>query len=220
MIKKQDILEIDSVFLELNNQKIFQSVYLKFQVGKVIGLIGANSSGKTLLFETIFGIDKRADTTIRLNGDCVSNLYHQKKLINFLPEKSFVPGFLTLKCVFDLFQINFIELVNLFPEFRGLEYQKMQTFSFGQKRLIETFLIIQSETLFSMLDLPFSYIMPKHVDTIIDLIKLQTVQKGFLICDHLHDKLLPACDHTYLLKNGNINLIDNTTDLKNIKILL
>ncbi len=219
MIQKK-ILEIDSLFLAFNEKIIFQDAYLKIETGKIVGLIGANSSGKTLLFETIFGTYKKAAINLRYNNKNVSQLYLKNKFINLLPEKNFVPGFLSMKKVFLLYNIKIRYFINIFPEFKNQENRKIKTFSFGEKKLIETFLIIESNTIFSMLDQPFSHIMPKHVDVINCLIKKKTNEKGFLITDYLYDSLIANCDDIYLLRNGNISILKKHHSLADFKFLI
>ena len=50
------LLEVDSVIKTYNDSLIVSEVYLKCEIGNIIGLLGRNGSGKSTLMKIIFGV--------------------------------------------------------------------------------------------------------------------------------------------------------------------
>jgi len=81
------------------------------------------------------------------------------------------------------------------------------------KRLVEVYTLVKSEASFTILDEPFTQIMPIHLKKIKVLIKNQK-QKGFLITDHLYRDVLDIADSSFLLQNGKTWPVSTLADLK------
>src|SRR5690606_33082349 len=84
----------------------------------------------------------------------------------------------------------------------------------GERRLIELFLIIKSNSKFIILDEPFSQIMPKNQEIIFDLLTKEKQRKGILITDHLPEMISRLSDDLYILSNGQTRKINNYEELR------
>ena len=58
-------LEVDSIILEFDQQRILQNVSLKTETGKTTGILGRNGTGKTCLMNVIYGELKTTNKSIR-----------------------------------------------------------------------------------------------------------------------------------------------------------
>ena len=87
-------------------------------------------------------------------------------------------------------------------------------FSFGQKRLIETCVILKSESEFVLLDEPFSYLMPIHVERLTRILAAEKRKKGIVITDHLYHDLVKVSDHLYLVSDGSSRPVKGLDDLR------
>ena len=179
------LLEIDGVELCFGSRKILNDIYLSCETTKVTGLLGQNGQGKTCLLNIIYGNIKAQSRSVRFDGRSVFDAYKRPTLLTYLPQFNFVPEQLSLSRVFGDFNLNFVDFSNVFPEFIGLATKKISKLSGGQRRLVEVYLLIKSKSQFSLLDEPFSHIMPLHIEQIKALIIQEKEKKGFLITDHL-----------------------------------
>ncbi|HEY5589719.1 MAG TPA: ATP-binding cassette domain-containing protein [Paludibacter sp.] len=210
------ILEVDSVLLEFDSKRILQDVYLKSETGKVTGLLGRNGTGKSCLMKILFGELVSHDQSIRLNGNALINNYRFPHDIRYLPQGQFIPNFLTIKRIFEDFELDFSDFTNEFTEFEKFYNAKFKNLSGGEQRIIEIYAILASKTKFCMLDEPFSQVMPLHVDAIKKLILREKENKGIIITDHLYQYIVDVSDHLYVINNGKTYLTKSIRDLETL----
>lgn len=209
-------LEADGIELDFSGRKILSNIYLKCETGKITGLLGRNGQGKTSLMKIIYGSLWVENKSIRFDRNKVERALTKPNLIRYLPQFSFVPGFLRLKEVFKDFSIDFSLFAECFPEIKPYYNSRFEGLSGGQKRLVEVYIIIKAETSFSMLDEPFSNLMPLHVDKIKEQLIEEKQKKGFLITDHLYKNIIDVSDDLYLLKDGKTHAIKKLADIETL----
>ena len=209
----KDILEFDSLELKYETRSILSSIYMKCEVGEVVGLLGRNGSGKSSLMKVVFGSLKGDHQSIRINGKQLPDDYMAKRLIGYLPQENLMPSFLSIRKVFKLFGINEEEIISQFEEIKGFLNLKPKQLSGGYERIIEAILILKSKTLFCILDEPFSGLMPAHVEKLKQIIVAEKNKKGIIVTDHLYRDVIAITDRLYLLANGKTYFIKNEEDL-------
>lgn len=192
-------LEADSIWLEYKNRKVLQNIYIRIDKGQIVGLLGRNGSGKSSLLEIIYGIRHARNSSVRIDGNYVSNLFKHENLLSYLPQHQFVPGYLRVKEALELYRANVKEAVGYFPELCELSSYRFNQLSGGQQRLIETIMAISGPASFVILDEPFSNVTPLHIETLKTwLISLKS-DKGILVTDHYYRDVLAISDNVYLL---------------------
>jgi ABC-type multidrug transport system ATPase subunit len=206
-------LEFDSLYLEFGLHKVLQDVYVRCQQGEVVGLLGRNGSGKSCLMKIVFGSMKAYQQSVRINGNYVLNTNIKKRFIQYLPQASFIPPFLTVQTVCAQFQVSTQSLVAFAPELQTQLHSQITELSGGEIRLLEIFLILKSNGLFCILDEPFSFLSPMAIERVIALINEEKAVKGILLTDHLYKSLLAVSDTIYLLNNGKTHLIKDAAEL-------
>lgn len=209
-------LEVDGIILEFGNKRILQDVYLKCETGTAVGLLGRNGKGKSSLFKILFGELRASSQSVRLNGNPFVGSQRSPKDIMYLPQINFVPLHLTIKRVLKDFNVSFDDLLDNFPEFEKLYNSKFKHLSSGQRRIIELFVVLTSHTKFSLLDEPFSQIMPLHIDTIKKLISREKNNKGVIFSDHMYSHILELSDYLYVISSGKTYLIKENQDLETL----
>jgi ABC-type multidrug transport system ATPase subunit len=152
-----NILEFDSLYLEFGLHKVLQDIYVCCKQGEVVGLLGRNGSGKSCLMKIVFGSMKAYQKSIRVNGEYILDTNISRKLIQYLPQDSFIPGFLTLQFVCKQFQVSFESLIGFAPEFELKMDAKIDELSAGELRLFEIFMILTTKGHFCILDEPFLF---------------------------------------------------------------
>ena len=214
MIALNNILEVDSVILEFGERRVLSDIYMRFETGKVTGILGRNGAGKSCLLRMIFGTLNAQYSNVRFNHKALFKTYQHTEMIKYLPQKSFIPGFMRLQRILDVFTCDLHRFVNDFPEYAGRVMKPFRTFSFGQKRLIETYILLNSPSDFILLDEPFSYLMPVHVEKLKQIIGVEKKKKGIVITDHLYHDLLDVTDDLYLITDGRSYSVKSPDDLR------
>jgi len=200
-----NILEVDSVSHSVRGKKMLSDVYIKLQTGRITTLIGRNGQGKSSLFKVIYGTIHAESKSIRLNGTYLrADLYKVKGLINFLPQASFIPKGLKVQQVFDFFSLQLTDFFICFPELKFSKDDRIGKLSGGERKLIEAFLAIRSNTMFTILDEPFVYLMPIYVERLQQMISHEKKNKGLLVTDHQVREICDISDDLYYINTGNV----------------
>lgn len=207
-------LEVDSVSLEFGTRKILTDIYLKCTTGSITGLLGRNGEGKSCLLNVIYGTQKAYSKSIRFDDISVYEAFKRTELLTFLPQFNFLPNFLSVQRVFTDFNISYKDFETYFPEFEKNKNSRIKNLSAGNKRLLEVYLILKTESKFSILDEPFTHLTPLQIEKIIALLMEAKITKGFLLTDHLYRHLFTVCDEIYVLNNGRICISESIEDLR------
>ncbi len=209
-------LEIDSVQLQFNSKTILSDVYLKCETGKITGLIGRNGTGKTSLIKIIYGTLIPNHKSIRLNEQNIQTPYKKEELISYLPQSNYIPKQLRLKRIFSDFELEYSFFESYFTDFKTKYNSTIDALSGGQRRLVESYILIKSNSKFVLLDEPFSHLTPLLIESIKELIIEEKVNKGFLITDHLYNHIVDINDDLYLLANQKTHLVKNMQEIASL----
>lgn len=207
------LLEVDSVQKHFDERSILTDIYLQCRTGEVIGLLGRNGSGKSTLMKIIFGtLD--AQKFIRIDGKVYETPYKTKDLIAYLPQHDFIPKHLSVKRAAHLYlgRVNaekFLDDAILKP----IAQNKTGTLSGGELRYFEIKLLLNTPSLFVMLDEPFSGVSPVMVEQIQKLILEKSPEKGILLSDHDYRNVLKITSRCCLIHQGSIKHISGKEDL-------
>ncbi|MEZ4792783.1 MAG: ATP-binding cassette domain-containing protein [Gelidibacter sp.] len=213
------ILEIDSVELFFSNRRILNGIYLKAETGKVTGILGSNGCGKTSLMCIISGALQPKYKLIRLDGKPILKPLYRTAKIGFLPQHDLAPNNLKIKTIFKLLNVDWFEFSSLFESFSFYWDSKISTLSGGERRVLETYLILKSQNDIILLDEPFSHIAPLYIEKFKTLIATEKQSKAIIITDHHFRDVIEASDALYLLKNGCTKAIDNFVALEDYHYL-
>ena len=198
------VLEADGIRMVFGQRQVLGSIYLRVQTGQIVGLLGRNGSGKSVLLQTIFGARAVADASVRVNGQRVVPAFARPGLLNYLPQEPLLPPSLPLHQAARLLGVDLAQATARFPELRAQFGCRLGELSGGAARLLQTLLLLHANTAFSLFDEPFSGVMPVHVETLAEEMQRLKHRKGLLITDHRHAEVLPLCDVVYLLHQGRL----------------
>jgi ABC-type multidrug transport system ATPase subunit len=198
--KMKTTLEFDSLFLEFGLRRVLQDVYMKCEVGEVVGLLGRNGSGKSCLMQIVFGMRKAYQQSVRINGRYTLHKPSRQGQISYLSQQSFLPKQLSVQTILQHYNAPFSYLKTYLPDISP--DTKIESLSSGTVRLLELLLVLHLPAQFCILDEPFSYLAPLQIDVVKSIIAEAKTHKGFIITDHLYEQLLQCSDRLYLLSNG------------------
>jgi len=109
-------LEAGSIQLKFGDRKILSDIYLKCETGKITGLLGRNGQGKTCLMKIIYGT-LECEKSVRFDNQSQEEAFKRTDLLLYLPQFNFIPKSLSLKRVFQDFNLDFNSFAERFPEF-------------------------------------------------------------------------------------------------------
>ena len=213
------IFELDNVELYFKDKRILNGIYLKAETGKVTGVLGSNGSGKSCLLDIAFGNLKPKYKLIRVDEEPILKPLFSTGLVKYLPQYNFVPNSLKLKKAFKLYNVSWSDFANQFEAFSIYENYRFRKLSGGERRLIETYIILKSKSELVLLDEPFSHLAPLHIEKVKQFIEEEKEHKAIIISDHMYRHIIDMSDDIYLLKNGCTKKIDDILELEDYKYL-
>jgi len=202
------VLEADGIRIAFNGRQVLSNIYLRVQTGQIVGLLGRNGSGKSVLLQTIFGARAVADASVRVNGQRMVPAFRHSGLLNYLPQEPLLPPSLSLAQAARLLGVNLEQATARFPELRSQFGSRVGELSGGAARLVQALLLLHADTAFSLFDEPFAGVMPVHVEALAEEMQRLKQWKGLLITDHRYAEVLPICDVVYLLHQGRLLKLD------------
>ncbi len=208
------ILEIDSVELNFDQKKILYGIYLKGETGKVTGLLGPNGCGKTSLLRILFGDLQPKYKNIRINSKHQSKPLFKTNQIAYLPQHKLLPDAMSIKKAFLFFKVSWTGFIEHFETFAIHYNTKINKVSSGERRVMETYLILNSRNKILILDEPFSFITPIYVEKFKKLIQERKKDCLIIITDHFYRDILEVSDCLYYLKNGSAKKITSKQELE------
>lgn len=209
------VLEADSIQLEFNGRKILSSIYLQCETGKITGLLGRNGQGKSCLMNIMYG-SLPCEKSVRFDRISVREPYKRKELIRYLPQFHYLPKSLSVQRIFKDFELEYSTFTEKFPEFIGRQKDTIGRISGGERRLVEIYIIVKSNSQFVMLDEPFTHLTPIQIEKVKLLLQEEKENKGLFITDHIYKHVLDISDRIYVLAHGRTYLTKDITDLERL----
>lgn len=199
---------------------IVDNINLYITSGEIVGLLGANGSGKTTIFYMILGIVQHDSGAIFINKKNINILpiYLRARLgIGYLPQESSIFRQLTVfENLMAILQtqrkLNKIKrdkiIIKLMNNFRiqHLKNNIGHTLSGGERKRVEIARALAANPKFILLDEPFSGVDPISIIDIQKIIhQIQNHNKlGVLITDHNVKATLHICNRAYIINQGQI----------------
>lgn len=193
------MIDIQQLNKSYGTNEVLKAITLRFEEGKVYGIVGENGAGKTTLFRCIADLQD-------YKGTITSSKTPLKDHLGLLLTEPFffskITGreYLQLLCnARSVEETNFDER-NIFD--LPLD-QYASTYSTGMKKKLAILgLLLQGNTYF-IFDEPFNGVDIQSNMIITEIIlKLKALNKTVLISSHIFSTLKDTCDEIHLLKNG------------------
>lgn len=211
---KKHVIEVSGIRKKFGLKTILSDIYLKIEVGEIIGLFGRNGSGKSTLLKIICGLLPVSDKSVFIDGVSKNKSSDLINEIAYLHQNQFIPNHLsvmrTIRLAIDKQKVTFFcEDVFVKP----LLNRKIRNLSFGELRYLQIKLVLFNTSKFVLLDEPFNGLSPKMIEVVTELIEENSKEKGILITDHNYENVLKISTSLRLLKEGKLQIIKNKAEL-------
>lgn len=207
------IIEIENLSQSFGENKVFENVNLKIEKGKIIGIIGYNGSGKSVLFKLICGLLPVKSGSIKVRGlKLGEDISIPDKLGVIIETPGFLPyltGYENLKQLASIRNeigperiCESLELVGLDPD----NPAKVSGYSLGMRQRLGIAQAIMEYPDILILDEPFNGLDKNGSRAIRDFIGSLS-EKGvtILMASHYPDDINILADEIYEFNNGRLS---------------
>ncbi len=213
-----ELLEIKDLDKKYDDKYALKDINLKLTNGKIIGLLGKNGAGKTTLIKLINDLLVPTSGEILVNGNKVG--VETKKVISYLPEKTYLNKQMKVKEVLDYFKdfydnFDIEKARKLLKDLELDENQSLSKMSKGMQEKVQLVLVMSRKANLYILDEPLGGVDPATRDYILDTILSNFNENAsVIISTHLISDIERILDEVVFIDKGKIVLQSNTDELR------
>ena len=212
------ILECKGLSKSYGRFQALDHVDLTLEPGKIIGLLGPNSSGKTTFIKLINQLLVPDEGTLLIDGNAPG--VESKSIISYLPEKTYLDENQKIAETLDFFAdfyddfdrsraVQMLEKLNISPEAR------IKTLSKGTKEKVQLILVMSRKAKLYCLDEPIAGVDPAARDYILNtIINNYDENATILISTHLIADIENILDEVIFIQNGRIRLYSDVDSIR------
>lgn len=205
-----EIITLKNIQLELKKTCIFQNLNFSCKQGEIIGITGANGSGKSVLFKLIAGLYSPSYGEVLINGE---NIVPERKIPANLGALIEEPGFINYYSGFKNLQYlasirgvvgnqeinDTLKIVGLYEQ----KDQKVKTYSLGMRKKLGIAQAIMENPSILLLDEPMNALDKSSVENMRTLFRKLSSEKGttILIASHSEEDIRILCDKVYSIED-------------------
>lgn len=204
------IWKCENLTMKYGKRQVLNNVSFQLERGKIIGLLGPNGSGKTTLIKLSNGLLTPKKGNIIIDGHKVG--LETKKIVSYLPERSYLDNSLKIYQIVDLFQ-DFYEdfdvnkAYNMLKDLKINPEDRLKSMSKGTKEKVQLILVMSREARLYMLDEPIGGVDPAARDYILrTIISNYNPDASVIISTHLISDIEQVLDDVVFIKEGEVML--------------
>ena len=204
------ILECKNLTKRFGATAALQDVSLEIAPGRIIGLLGPNGSGKTTLLKLANGLLTPDGGTLAIDG--MAPGVETKKIVSYLPEKSYLAGWMNVRQLLGYFSDFYAD----FQPQRALEMlarldidpnQRIKTMSKGTQEKVQLILVMSRAAKLYLLDEPIGGVDPATRDYILNtIISNYDSAASVVISTHLIADVEQILDEVIFIHRGKVVL--------------
>ncbi len=206
------IIELNQVSKKFKTNILYKDVSFAVEKGECIGIVGANGSGKSVLFKIITGLEDVSSGTVLVREKQVGNNNDFPKGVGLLVDQpgyiEYYDGFTNLKLLAEIQNKiddatikKYMQQIGLNPDDRT----KVKSYSVGMKQKLGITQAIMENQDIILLDEPFNALDFKTNNEVMEILKsLKENNKTLLLTSHQHEYLEKICDKLYIIDDYNI----------------
>ncbi|GGA80344.1 ABC transporter ATP-binding protein [Ornithinibacillus halotolerans] len=216
------MITLTNVTKKYSSKKALDNVNLELTVGKLIGLVGENGSGKSTTLKLIAGLKHPTKGEVRVNGELVTRRIADS--VSYLSELDEYYSFFTVEKTIEFYASQFKDF-DLDKAYEILKFMKLDPkskpkhLSKGNRGRLKIVLSLARNVPVILLDEPFSGLDPMVRNSIVKgLISFIDLEKQLvLITTHEIREVESILDEVVAIKDGSIIGHHNVEDLREEK---
>jgi ABC-2 type transport system ATP-binding protein len=205
-------IEVKNISKRFGGQPVLEDVSLTIDHGSTVGLVGANGSGKSVLFKAICGMVKPDSGSIVVEGVTLGEkIDFPSNMGVFINSPGFIGiynGFNNLKFLANIRGVisdnqicETMRKVGLDPDNKT----KVDNYSLGMKQKLGLAQAIMEDQEILVLDEPFNALDFQTYNDVKEIIRLlQAEGKTILMTSHNYDDIKQLCDVIYIIDNRKV----------------
>jgi branched-chain amino acid transport system ATP-binding protein len=212
------LLEIDNITLLYGRIQALHGISLTVDEGEIVALIGGNGAGKSTTMRAISGLRPVASGRIRFNGQDITNLRADLRVIRGIsqaPEgRGIFPGMTVLENL-EMgaytrrdtagIQADLKRVYGLFPRLEERRRQVGGTLSGGEQQMLAVGRALMSRPKLMLLDEPSMGLAPMLIQQIFSIIsEINEQGTTILLVEQNAQQALSRAHRAYVLETGRI----------------
>ena len=182
------LLEINNLTKKYGKFVALDGVNLSLGEGKIVGLLGPNGSGKTTLMKCVAGLLTPDGGSINVDGKPIGA--ETKKIVSFLPERTYLRPTQTVASVLEYFSLFYedfdVSAAEKMLNVLGVNKKaELKTLSKGTKEKVQLIAVMARRARLYLLDEPIGGVDPAAREFIIETI-LSRFKSGATIVVSTH----------------------------------
>jgi ABC-2 type transport system ATP-binding protein len=219
------MIQVNELTKYYGNKPAVQNISFSLNKGEIVGLLGANGSGKTTTIRMLSGFLIPSSGMVLINGqDLFSNPIEGKKSIGYLPEMPPLYEDLTVQgYLIFVSRIKGIPTENILPEVNRVCQKTSLTekqstliahLSLGFRKRVGIAQALLGNPPIVIMDEPISGLDPWQIVEIRNLIKELAGNHTVLLSSHILSEVQKTCDRFLFIKEGRVILDLNKETLE------
>ena len=214
----ENILECRGLVKFFPNCLALNNVDLTVPKGRIVGLLGPNGSGKSTLIKLANGLLTPTQGTILVDGKEPG--IETKKIVSYLPERTYLTEWMTVQDMLDLFNdfyadFNIAKARDMLARLNIQTKARIKTMSKCTKEKVQLILVMSREAQLYLLDEPIGGVDPAARDYILNTIIANYNENAtVLISTHLISDVEQILDDVIFINQGSVVLTSSVDDIR------
>lgn len=212
------ILECRSLTKNYGVVQALSNINLTLPEGKIIGLLGPNGSGKTTFIKMIAGLLTPTFGELRVDGKKIG--LETKKIVSYLPERTYFNESMTVSETLDYFEDFYSDFsrakaLDMLARLNVDTNRKLRTLSKGNKEKVQLVLVMSREARLYLLDEPIGGVDPATRDYILNtIVSNYSPNSTVLISTHLIADVEKVLDEFIFINMGNLVMYSTADEVR------
>ncbi|MGN1332695.1 MAG: ABC transporter ATP-binding protein [Lachnospiraceae bacterium] len=213
---QEKTIEIKGLNKSFKGIPVLQNVSMECRAGEIVGIVGRNGAGKTVLFKILCGLLTPDSGEIIIKGKVKKNLTETfSKAGIIIEEPAFLRNYSGIKNLEYLYLINnknniaYLEHIMEKVGLDGKSKKYVGKYSMGMRQRLAIAQAIMEDPEFLILDEPFNGLDNRGVEEMRDLfLELKKEGKTILVASHNTEDIKILCDCVYNMEAGVLRPVE------------